>query len=528
MIAFFFRKIFDEGLHAGNVDHLILWSGMIFFLAVLILAFGLWTRHLILKTTKIVVLRIREKLMQTLFDLPMGAYHLLDRAKTHANIVQNTERIDIMSNALAAEFFPSAILSLGLALFLLFTHWVLFFALVATMSLLILATRPISKKVSGATRRYQTAFDAFSRTVLFSLQKMETIHLYSAEKEEAEKQNQVFDRLRTVSSQMAWLNTFYIQLKNCLFGLSGLVVLILGGALVIKQKMTIGDLLSFFLAIGLLRITLNTLFSSLPHIRAGQESLKEAIGLLQIKKEKPYQGVRQLPFHGRISLQGVGFQYGDTNLLKEVDLSLEPASATAIMGANGAGKSTIIQLLLGFYAPEKGAILADGVPYSELDIDHLRRSFAVVPQHPVLLNRTVYENIAYGVEGASPEDVVQAAKWAMAHPFIDKMAEGYETLVGEGGVQLSGGELQKIAIARALLRRTPFLILDEPSNHLDQVSVRALFDQLKNIPDKPTLLVITHDKKMVSEVDRVYHLSEGRLHLFQENTRNYATESAHV
>ncbi|MFC1488445.1 ATP-binding cassette domain-containing protein [Thermodesulfobacteriota bacterium] len=188
-----------------------------------------------------------------------------------------------------------------------------------------------------------------------------------------------------------------------------------------------------------------------------------------------------------------------------------PNQMVALVGPNGAGKSTIVNLILGFYRPQEGGLFADDCPYVNMDIVHFRRQIGVVTQDPIIFSGTVLENITYGSPEANTDQVVRAAELAVAHEFILRLPEGYDTFVGGRGVLLSGGQRQRIAVARALLRRPQLLILDEPTHHLDKTGVYELMGNLKRLEQVPSILIISHDVDILDAADQSYYLKEGRV-----------------
>jgi ABC-type multidrug transport system fused ATPase/permease subunit len=178
------------------------------------------------------------------------------------------------------------------------------------------------------------------------------------------------------------------------------------------------------------------------------------------------------------------------------------------MGPNGSGKSTIVHLIMGFYRPREGRILADDDPYDELDIISLRKQIGIVLQDPVTFSGTIRENITYGNPDAAETEVEEACELAVALDFIKDLPQGFETPVGEGGVLLSGGQRQRIVIARALLRKPKLLILDEPTNHLDKPTMERLLDNLKKLKESPAIFLVTQDINIAREAQVVYYLDE--------------------
>ena len=182
-----------------------------------------------------------------------------------------------------------------------------------------------------------------------------------------------------------------------------------------------------------------------------------------------------------------------------------------IVGPNGSGKTTIANLVLGFYRPQDGQIFADEHPYDELDIPHLRRQIGVVSQNPIIFPGTILENILYGCAEKQFEQVIHAAKLSTAHEFITNLPDGYQTFVGKNGLLLSGGQRQRIAIARAFLRTPKLLILDEPTNHLDSNAVKQVMENVKSFEGSPTIISISHDMEIARHSDWIYLLQNGKV-----------------
>ncbi|MBU1948401.1 MAG: ABC transporter ATP-binding protein/permease [Candidatus Eisenbacteria bacterium] len=269
--------------------------------------------------------------------------------------------------------------------------------------------------------------------------------------------------------------------------------------------------MSFWVAAGLLNGRVNTITNSIPLLISGNESIITLHRLGDTGETRPYYGTKRIPFTGRIDLEGIRFGYDKTPILSGVDLKIREKSNIAILGANGAGKSTILLLLLGFYRPHAGQLLADGIPYDNLDMVELRRHIGVVMQHPTFFSGTIGENISYGCSDATLEKIRRAAHIALADEFIEKLPDGYDTPVGEEGVLLSGGEVQRIAIARALLRRLKLLILDEPTNHLELSAINRLMKNLLELDERPALVTISHDPDVFAHATELYHLENGIL-----------------
>ncbi len=219
------------------------------------------------------------------------------------------------------------------------------------------------------------------------------------------------------------------------------------------------------------------------------------------------------PVRGEIEFKNVSFAYPtrpDEPVLDEVSFAICPGERVAIVGASGTGKSTLFALLARFYDPVSGEILLDGTPISALKLADLRENFALVPQEPSLFDASIYENIAFALPEAAEEDVIAAAKAAEADDFITGFADGYGTVVGEGGQSLSGGQRQRIALARAILRDAPILLLDEATSALDAGSEEKVQQALEVIMQERTSLIIAHRLSTVRNADRILVFEKGR------------------
>jgi ABC-type multidrug transport system fused ATPase/permease subunit len=189
----------------------------------------------------------------------------------------------------------------------------------------------------------------------------------------------------------------------------------------------------------------------------------------------------------------------------------EQGKVTALVGASGAGKSTIVNLLLGLYEPSGGRILVDGIPLSDYNLDSWRRRLGFVSQDPFVIHGTLADNITFGRDGFSEQDVVAAAVQANADAFIRELPEGYQTLVGERGMKLSGGQQQRLCIARALLANPSLLLLDEATSSLDSITERAIQETIREISENRTVIQIAHRASTVARADHIVVLHEGRI-----------------
>jgi subfamily B ATP-binding cassette protein MsbA len=292
------------------------------------------------------------------------------------------------------------------------------------------------------------------------------------------------------------------------------IVLWRGAYLVNHSVMTVGALTVFISYMAKFFNPVKDLAkmtSSIAQVTVALERIQTILQDHTMVSEKP-NAIAPGKLKGDIVFENIWFSYHpDAPLIKGFNLDVRCGQRIGICGSTGCGKSTIVSLLARFYDPDAGRILIDGTDISEFTIDGLRKQFGFVMQETILFYGTVRENIAYGRPDATEEEIIEAARLANAIEFIEKMPHGFDTLVGERGVTLSGGQMQRIGIARAVVRNSPVLILDEPTSSLDSEAEKIVMAALENLMEGRTIITIAHRLNTICNVDKIIVLSDGRI-----------------
>ena len=313
------------------------------------------------------------------------------------------------------------------------------------------------------------------------------------------------------------VTTSILQSLSNMIGFSAFFLAITYGAyLVAEDVITIGSLMAFVQLMNYVIMPFTTFASTWGEL---QVSLGAADRIQEVLKEQPEEDEKpdQLPRgilaqkEVHVTLHQVDFAYSDRKVLDHFSMEIEHGKFTAVVGASGSGKSTLFRLLLGFYTPDYGDIRVNGVNYSDLTLHEIRALYALVPQEPQLFTGTIRENILYGNQDASEEDIREAMVHANAHLFIQQFPEGLDTQVGEKGSQLSGGQRQRIAIARAILKNAPVLLLDEATASLDNESEHLVQDALRQLMKGRTTVAIAHRLSTIQQADKIVVIHEGRI-----------------
>ncbi|HBY59172.1 MAG TPA: hypothetical protein DEH78_05085 [Solibacterales bacterium] len=507
------RHLFDTVLPAADRPGILRAGAALLALHAAGLALALWVRYRGLRLTKDVILTLRREWLAWLYEAPRSFFTRTDAARIHASVVQDTERIDMMSNALIAHLLPAALSAAAVTAVLFFFEPFLTAILAAAGPALFLVSRLLRRRLHERHERFRATFESFSRGVWFLLSAMDLTRLSAAERYESERQEARFRTLRDASVEMAWLDTAYGHGQSFLTVAVTVLILVLGGRRVAGGASSLGELVAFYFAAVLVAGYVRTALGAAPQLISGARSLRALAALREEAPPAPaYRGRLTAPRLGPVCLEDVHFRYrDDAPLLCGVDLVLEPGRTTALLGANGSGKSTILHLLAGFYRPSRGRLTAGAAGYDDLDLQALRRRMAFVPQDPLIFHGSLADNIAYGDPSPAPAAIEEAAAQAGAHRFIAALPNGFQTLAGDRGLQLSGGQRQRIAIARALFRRPELLVLDEPTNHLDEAGIEELMDNLRRLPFRPSVLIVSHEPHVLRHADEAWRLLEGRL-----------------
>jgi ABC-type multidrug transport system fused ATPase/permease subunit len=509
--AFLIKRAFDIILAGKGFFALCVPCGFILLITLFSALLSLFSRHQALRISKLVIQDIRLELLARTYELAVTFSSAEDRSWMHTVIVQDTERVDVGSNAVVSVALPAAITGIIFVAALAALAPKLLLATLCIVPLAFLTHRVIGGRLQALVKGFRKAFEAFDENSLQALRRMELTRVRGAAAFEMAHQKELVDDLRRVSGRMAWTGWAYGIAQSTVATLVSLVTLLIGGVAVARGAISLSELAAYYFVLAQLGGSLNALWTAAPQMLQGADSLNKIAQMQTLSRRTPVGGTHQRPLQGAIEFRDVHFSYDEKPLLRGVNFSVPAGERVAIVGPNGSGKSTLAYLLLGLFEPQSGSIHVDGVPLSELALDHYRQQAGVVLQDTFLFPGTIAQNIAYGESEPDRENVEHAAVLARADVLLKGHARGYDTEIGLNGVALSGGQTQALGLARALYRRPKLLILDEPTNHLDEASVQALLERLDALEFRPTVILITHDHVFASKFDRVYRLEEGVL-----------------
>jgi ATP-binding cassette subfamily B protein len=367
------------------------------------------------------------------------------------------------------------------------------------------------KKYSRAVRKKESELTSVVQEVFTSIRVVKAFARedYEQERFEARSLENVETALkaRSLKAKLAPMVEVIVAVGTCL-------VLGYGARLVLNGQLSAGVLIVFLLYLGKMykpMRDLSKMTDTVSKAVVGYERIQEVLEIESKVRDLPK--AKKAPrFKGKIEFDHVSFSYdGENPVLKDISFTIEPGQIAALVGPSGTGKTTVISLIPRFYDTTSGKVKIDGKDVREYKLKSLRQQISFVLQDTLLFRATIWENIAYGKPEASRKEIEDAAKLANAHEFIEKMPEGYDTMVGERGVLLSGGQRQRIAIARAVIRDTPILILDEPTSGLDAASEQSVIEALDRLMKGRTTLLIAHHLGTIRHADCIFVVKDSEL-----------------
>lgn len=464
-----------------------------------------------------IVMRLRAQLYETITAQEIAFFdqrrtgELTSRLLADTGVLQNAVSVNI-SMALR-----NVVGAIGGVVLLAYTSLKLTFLMLVVVPPIAIGAVLFGRVVRRQSRAVSDALAASSNVAEESIAGVRTVRLFAREQQEVARYTAAVGQAFEVSQRRVRITGIF-QAGVTTLGSGALVaVLWYGGRLVLDHVMTVGELTAFLLYTTGVAMSLGTLASLWSDFMSAAGAGDRVFDLLDRSPQIPLHGGIVLPtISGSVAFEDVHFTYPsrpDVRVLRGVDLRIGAGEVVALVGPSGGGKSTIAGLMPRLYDPEQGKITIDGHDVRTLDPSSLRQHIATVSQEPILFSTTIYDNIAYGAGKVrpSPQDVEAAARAANAHDFIMSFPDGYQTAVGERGVQLSGGQKQRIAIARAVLRDPAILILDEATSALDSESEHLVQEALERLTKRRTTLVIAHRLSTVVGADRVVVIDGGRI-----------------
>jgi ABC-type multidrug transport system, ATPase and permease components len=514
----YFKYSLSEFIASHNHDKV---YGLLFICAVVIVAnlfknlFLYIAKYILHPLRNDIVCAIRQKTYDKLLNLPIGYFSEERKGDLLSRITNDVNAVELSVIALMELLFSAPVTVLFYFFILLYISPNLFIFLMVLLPIAGLMIGRVSKSLKRTTKLNQEKLGDVLSVVEETIGGLRIIKAFGAENKRSEFFNRLNDHIRKLNNQIAARRELASPMSEFL-GITVLSVIIwFGGKLALHQPPEIEPSL-FIMFISLFYFLINPLKSLSQlffNLHQGQAALTRIQEILNTPNTivNSANAIVKQDFQHSIEFKNVSFSFGQKQILQNINFTIQKGDTVAIVGASGAGKSTLVDLIPRFHDVTEGEICMDGINIKQIELASLRKLMGIVSQEPILFNESILENIALGDEEPNEDKAMNVSKAANASTFISQKEHQYHENVGDRGVKLSGGEKQRITIARALYKNPPILILDEATSSLDTVSERVVQDAIDVLMKDRTSIVIAHRLATVRHADKIIVLEQGRI-----------------
>ncbi|MFD2672678.1 ABC transporter ATP-binding protein [Marinicrinis sediminis] len=456
---------------------------------------------------------LRSTLVRKLQHLSISFHSDLRSGKMQSKVLRDVEAIEFLSKQMMISVLPAAF-NVIIAIILTSYHsWTVMLFFVVTIPISLVLVSFFRKKMRLSNHEFRREVEEMSGKMSEMVEMIPVTRAHGLEKVEIDKMDDALYHIKEKGHRLDMLEAYFGASNWVTFQLVQAGCLIFTAYLAYTGKIPAGDIVMYQGFFNMILGSVTGLINIYPQMAKGFESIHSVTEVLMSKDIESYQGKKKCSqLTGKISFEHVHFTYqsGHTHVLNDFHLDVRPGESVAFVGASGAGKSTVLNMILGFHQPTSGQIRVDNIPLSELDMQSYRQHISMVPQHTLLFSGTIRDNITYGLPTVSEDRLKQVIDMANLHEVIEKLPHGLDTLVGEHGGKLSGGQRQRIAIARALIREPKLIILDEATSALDNVSERHVQRAMQELIKGRTTFIVAHRLSTIRDVDRIVVMEQGR------------------
>lgn len=471
-----------------------------------------------------IALDLRQRVYAHLQTLNLGFFEVTPTGDLSYRLTEDIDRIGEVVNKVFHQFIPCVLQLIVVLGYMVYLNWQLTLAAAIVAPIMVILIGWFGEQLLKYSRRSQNRISDLAALLTEVFSGIRLVQAFDAQDYEVRRFTIEAERNRRAKYATERLKAIQFPVVGFLEAMSVLLLFFLGGWQISQGNLTGSDFISYVAAVALLIDPISITTSNYNEFKQGEASVDRIFELLAIQpvvQEKP-NAIALPPITGKVEYRNVTFAYPSLSIqgqppkenplvLHNLSLMAYPGEAIALVGASGAGKTTLVNLLPRFYDVQAGEILMDGVNITEVTLRSLRRQIGIVPQENLLFSGTIAQNIAFGQTEFNLKDVQEAAEIANAHQFITQLPEGYQTWVGERGVNLSGGQRQRIAIARAVLLNPRILILDEATSALDSESEALVQQALERIMRDRTVFVIAHRLATVRRASRILVVEQGQI-----------------
>ncbi len=502
----------DSLTESVTAEKLLQYSGLIIGLTILQGVFRFLMRWLMIGVSRRIEYQLREDVFTHLERLPMSFFQknftgdLMSRATNDLSNVRMLLGPGIM-------YTVNTLLITTIAIILMVRiDWKLTLVALMPLPLISVGVRQFGRKIHHLSEESQGRLARLSARVQESMAGIRVVKVFVQEEHEKEEFARLNTDLRSKNLELVRVMSMFYPTMQFTIGFAAVVVLWFGGRQVVANVISLGDFVAFTVYLGMLAFPMIALGWVVNLLERGRASMARLNYILDTEPAvRDGSDLIEQEIQGEVEFRNLSFSYNGTPVIRDISLRIPNGRTLAIVGATGSGKSTLVQLIPRLYDAPPGTLFIDGIPIERFGLERLRRSIGFIPQDTFLFGETVFENIAFGVEDATEERVVEAARLSSIDEDIDSFPAKFGTVVGERGITLSGGQKQRTAISRALVRDPKILILDDSLSSVDTHTEEQILGELREVMRGRTSILISHRVSTVKDADEIVVLDDGRI-----------------
>ena len=460
------------------------------------------------------VMDLREEMFEKILVLPLKYFHEHSSGSQLSKFTFDVSLVQYAATQVITVFVKDTLTVVGLLAYLIYLDWQLTLISLIMLPPIALVVRYFNGRLRWASRETQDSVGAVTEVVQETIDCNKVVKIFSGQAAARERFFEVSNKLRRLLMKQTMAVAANVPIVQFIAAIATAIVIYHVMGQVRADQTTVGGFVSYLAALLMLTSPIKRLTGIMEHLQRGLAACESVFGLIDEKQEDDA-GTRELKnVRGELIFDNVSFKYPDSAeyALEGIDLTIKPGESVAIVGSSGSGKTTLANMLPRFFAPSKGKVTIDGQEISGIKLKSLRANIALVSQEVSLFNDSVMANVIYGSGGVVDLEQVNAASdAAFASEFIQKLPDGYESLVGEKGMKLSGGQRQRLAIARALYKDAPIVIMDEATSALDANSERLVKEAFEKLRQGRTTIIIAHRFSTIEKADRIVVMDNGRI-----------------
>ena len=460
------------------------------------------------------VMDLREEMFEKILVLPLKYFHEHSSGSQLSKFTFDVSLVQYAATQVITVFVKDTLTVVGLLGYLIYLDWQLTLISLIMLPPIALVVRYFNGRLRWASRETQDSVGAVTEVVQETIDCNKVVKIFSGQAVARERFFEVSNKLRRLLMKQTMAVAANVPIVQFIAAIATAIVIYHVMGQVRADQTTVGGFVSYLAALLMLTSPIKRLTGIMEHLQRGLAACESVFGLIDEKQEDDA-GTRELKnVRGELIFENVSFKYPDSAeyALEGIDLTIKPGESVAIVGSSGSGKTTLANMLPRFFAPSNGKVTIDGQEISGIKLKSLRANIALVSQEVSLFNDSVMANVTYGSGGVVDVEQVNAASdAAFASEFIQKLPDGYESLVGEKGMKLSGGQRQRLAIARALYKDAPIVIMDEATSALDATSEMLVKEAFEELRQGRTTIIIAHRFSTIEKADRIVVMDNGRI-----------------